>query len=102
MDANFNSDYYVAIITVVPLLYITLFLQSAAIQDFSKKVGAVYARQVFILLLSIDDFIHGELKSEKRISFAKAFLFTIYVGGLAIYLTLATVLAGPLAAGYAI
>lgn len=101
MDGNFNSEYYITIATVVPLLYITLFLQGDAIQDFSKKLSVTFVRQSFILFSSLDDLIHGNLKLKQIAPLLKAFLFTVYAVGPTIYLVLAAVLAGPVAAGYA-
>jgi hypothetical protein len=37
MKDNFNSNFYITAATVIPLLYITLFLQSQIIQNLSRS-----------------------------------------------------------------
>src|SRR5580700_9037468 len=48
MKDNFNSNFYITAATVIPLLYITLFLQSQIIQNLSRsflRVGAKISDQ---------------------------------------------------------
>lgn len=50
MKDNFNSNFYITAATVIPLLYITLFLQSQIIQNLSRsflRVGAKISDQFF-------------------------------------------------------
>lgn len=42
MSSDFNHDFYVTTATVIPLLYITLILQSEQVQKFAKIVGIQY------------------------------------------------------------
>jgi hypothetical protein len=50
MKDNFNSNFYITAAIVIPLLYITLFLQSQIIQNLSRsflRVGAKISDQFF-------------------------------------------------------
>lgn len=42
MKNSFNSDFCITAATVIPLLYITLFLQGQLIQDLAQRVGSRY------------------------------------------------------------
>ena len=66
-------------------------------------MSAVWVKQWFILSRSTDDLLHGRLRRpEQVLKFLKSFLFATYWVVPALYLALAAVLAGPVAAGYAI
>lgn len=39
MKDSFNSNFYITAATVIPLFYITLFLQGSLVQGFAKRVG---------------------------------------------------------------
>ncbi len=39
MKDSFNSNFYITAATVIPLLYITLFLQDNLVQNLAKRVG---------------------------------------------------------------
>lgn len=41
---GFNHDFYVTVATVVPLLYITIFLQSRSVEGLAAKVGIPFIK----------------------------------------------------------
>ena len=43
MKDSFNSDFYITAATVIPLFYITLFLQGNLVQGLAKRVGDTWA-----------------------------------------------------------
>jgi hypothetical protein len=97
MKEKFNPDFYIAVATVVPLLYITLFLQGQLVQDFAKKTGPKYA--------AMSDYFSNELRRagysnvgmeggpapRGSLAFGVAFLSVLTV-----------LLAGPVAVGYSV
>jgi hypothetical protein len=42
MKDSFNSNFYITAATVIPLLYITLFLQGQMIQNLQKRMDRLY------------------------------------------------------------
>jgi hypothetical protein len=102
MSDQFNSDYYITIATVVPLLYITLFLQGQLMQDLTKRIGAANGKQVVAALSVATSWSQGEFKLIQIWTLAKAFFYVDFFFSLFIYILAAIVLAGPVAAGYAI
>lgn len=102
MDGQFDSNYYIAIVTIVPLLYITLFLQSEFMHGFSETVGMAYGKQLAIILNILDDWSHRKFRLGQVWALIKVFFFVVYFIGPSLYVVIASVLAGPVAAGYSI
>lgn len=48
MKDSFNSNFYITAATVIPLLYITLFLQSQMIQNLAKWVTDINEKRLMI------------------------------------------------------
>lgn len=95
MKETFNPDFYIAVATVVPLLYITLFLQGRSVQHFAKKFGPKYSamsdqNEALMIRTGLRPY-YGELGPAPRGSMAF---------GVAFYTVLVMLLAGPVAVGY--
>jgi len=80
MDGKFDSDYYVAIATVVPLLYITLFLQGQLMQKYSKRIGEAIGEQMAAYFSVTSSWFRGEYKIQQIRVLAKSiFFFALYL-----------------------
>jgi hypothetical protein len=93
MKDNFNSNFYITAATVIPLFYITLFLQSSVVQGLAKKVGDKW----YTLSGSMNEALERLLKRDFRlnvINVARIFLFSSYVLLPVATLILASAIAG--------
>jgi predicted membrane-bound spermidine synthase len=92
MNNGFNHDFYVTAAAVIPLLYITLFLQGQLIEDIAKTVNRIATRnvRVFQSLVSKPSRFHQVNEMVKP-------LLVVYVVTPVIYVVLAAPFAGIIA-----
>jgi hypothetical protein len=95
MKDGFNHDFYITAATVIPLLYITLFLQGQSIEEMAHKVNLALTANVAIMTRYLEDKDKHRRRSS-RTRFVKAFLVT-YVWGPLVYVVMAATLAGVVA-----
>lgn len=100
MENNFNHDFYVTVATVVPLLYITLFLQGQQVQDFGKKLGGMIDKSSEGFGRILGSWSEGKFQLKHIWEFFWLASFASFgIGGM-FYAVLVTMAAGPVAIGY--
>ncbi len=104
MADSFNHDFYITIATVLPLLYIALFLQGDSIQNFTKKVGISYDKVTVDLVAAIFDWFKGRFSIHHTWTMIRAIMRAVFFWSFilvpTIFALLATMVAGPFAIGY--
>ena len=102
MDASFNSNFYLTSATVIPLFYITLFLQGNVVQDTAKWAGSRFAALTNFISLTWANRRKRMLRGAGWRAFLGAIFLVSLILILLMYLILLAAVIGVLSEGISI